>query len=302
MVEGDVWIEGEQNFRFEIDLGAQAPHKMRSDYIGTLFALKHAFVVEISRPWWTFNVVHYEPIAIYNQQELPEGNLGRREMSEGEIELAIESELRANELTDGEEEDEVIRDRWMEAYNREMNTPSSLLCVLDFPSKVCEFEYEKDWCEVGGVIRGVLNLREAQVGVKSLTLTLFKVESIDGEQVESILKTVDLSPKSDGDSGESYVPEFNGKSFEFDTSGIHTQTTKDSDSELMWLSPTVSKTPSGTSDNAEKHCFSCCYFLRLNLLSDMEVNYWDSNEIYFYRVKSPEGVDEGGEGDAGLAV
>ena len=97
-------------------------------------------------------------------------------MSEEEIEMAIETELRANELTgEDDEEDSVVRDRWLESYNREMNTPSNLLSVLDFPAKVCEFEYGHDWCEMGGVISGALNVQEAQVGVKSMTLTLFKI-------------------------------------------------------------------------------------------------------------------------------
>ncbi|GMH78029.1 hypothetical protein TrST_g10619 [Triparma strigata] len=308
LVEGDVWIEGEQTYKFEIDLSTLSASPLQSDYVGTLFAVKHAFVVEIARPWWTFNVIHYEPLSVYNAQELPTGNLGRRQMSEEEIEMAIETELRANELTgEDDEEDSVVRDRWLESYNREMNTPSNLLSVLDFPAKVCEFEYGHDWCETGGVISGALNVQEAQVGVKSMTLTLFKVESVDGEQVESVLKTIDLCPKSDTDESgvaEAFVPVFNGARIDFDTGRIHTQTTKDSDDESLWLAPTISKAPSGTSDNAEKHNFSCAYFLRLNLVSDLDVNYWDSNEVYFYRARMPEGVSagQGDEGAGGLSV
>ena len=114
-------IEGERVFKFELEMSSVQGWK--DDYIGSMFAIKHALVIEIERPWWTFNVMHYEALAVYHQDPAPVdgGNIGRREMTESEIDEAIANEVRANELFGEDVEDEEeIRSRFMMAYKEEM--------------------------------------------------------------------------------------------------------------------------------------------------------------------------------------
>jgi hypothetical protein len=97
-------ITGEHLFNFEIDLSqsrceiplkCKDPMAYQEDYVGVNFGVKHALKVTIARPWYTFPVVHYRPIAIYDPVEKPAYSIGNKYESEDDLEHMIQTEIHA---------------------------------------------------------------------------------------------------------------------------------------------------------------------------------------------------------------
>ncbi|GMI24698.1 hypothetical protein TrCOL_g10381 [Triparma columacea] len=319
-----VLIGGEQTFRFELDLSCSVvvdpegvPPTMpvelcsaEEDYIGTQFAIKHALVVEIQRPWWTFDVNFHEPFAVYdNTKPAPAKSVGRKQMSENDLEQIILTEVQASYLDDDDERDEdEIRETCTKLYEEGLKVESHVLQVSDFPAEFCSFNYGCDSVNMDEGIIGVLTIRNSRVDVNHLQLSFYKNESIDGVLWETVLNVIEIGNDGLTRKGEKcqtpFTPAFEEKQIRIGFEGFKTQTSKpvelDVEDEGAFISPTLSKRSSGTGRSLHKHTMSVEYFIRLSITAADECNYWDTNEVFVHRQRLPEGaakkdsVTEGG--------
>jgi len=85
---------------------------MIEDYSGKQFGIKHAVVIDIARPWWTFDVQFYEPFAVYDcSKPAPFQSAGKKELTENELEQLITTEIQASYLIEEDDrEEEEIRE------------------------------------------------------------------------------------------------------------------------------------------------------------------------------------------------
>ena len=143
-------VEGSKgySFDFEIDLADAFPVdsnsstkpdscRLQEDYIGKNFSIKHALVVEVERPWWTFNVVHYEPICIYDRgNPAPHESRGRTGIDQQSIEDHIQDAVKVSHWHAQDcQSIESIRNELDSHYEREVNTPSHVLCLSNIPAE-----------------------------------------------------------------------------------------------------------------------------------------------------------------------
>mmetsp|Transcript_21396 Transcript_21396/g.44544 ORF Transcript_21396/g.44544 Transcript_21396/m.44544 type:complete len:459 (+) Transcript_21396:16-1392(+) len=311
-----VMIGGEHTFRFELDLSnciAVDPEgalptmpvkftSMMEDYIGKQFGIKHALVVEIRRPWWTFDIHFHEPFAIYdNNNPAPSQSVGRKKMTENELEEVISTEIQASYLDQDDERDEdEIRETCTRVYEEGLRVEPHVLNVTDFPADCCTFDYGCDSVNMDDGITGALTIRNSRVDVKHMEISFYKIESIDGQLWESVLSVMRIGKEGLVGEGEEYrnpfKPAFEGKKIRIGFEGYQTQTSRPSDKleieeEGEFISPTLSKRPSGTGKNIYKHTMSVEYFFRLSIVTAVdECNYWDTNQIYIHRARMPEGA------------
>ena len=154
-------------------------------------------------------------------------------------------------------------------------------------------------------ITGTLTIRNSKVDVNHLELSFYKNESIDGAIWETVLKVIQIGkdgPLGEGEKCETpFTPAFEGTQIRIGFKEFKTQTSKlanelDLENEGKFISPTLSKRSSGTGRNLYKHTMSVEYFVRLSTITaGDECNYWDTNEIYLFRQRMPEGAAKKGK-------
>ena len=84
-----------------IPLTVQAPLLASDDYVGLQFGVKHAVVVTIKRPWYTFPVVSHHPVCIYTPEPAPTESIGHDHLNEDERNSAVQEEISEQYLAGG---------------------------------------------------------------------------------------------------------------------------------------------------------------------------------------------------------
>jgi len=301
-------IVGEMLFNFEMDISqtrckiplkVKDPMALSDDYIGVQFGIKHAIVVTIDRPWYTFPVVSYTPVAIYSSEPAPTESLGGKLLTEGELEESIQTEIRAAYLTmdaDDEADEDRIRAEFIADYEREVAKSSSVLDVEGYPCDECTFDFGCDCANIEDGIDGVLNIKGAKVPVESVELSLIKTETIDYHTQTCVIKSMSLMGKEGGEE-VSELADFEDFKMRFGLGEVETQTcAPGEDGQAGLLSPTMGSRPSGTSNNFRKNWMEVKYSLKLSVSGKDRSKYWDTREIFLYRGMLPRCCAEEGAG------
>lgn len=340
----ECYIVGKKSFPFEIDLEnitsavtdiSGEPRPFVDDYIGGSYGIKHALIVTVERPFYTFPVVHHLPICLCTCSPAPPSSRGREDViqTEEEFEALVSDELmqhlvsctleeqQSEEFCDAQEER--IRRALRDQIERDSHTPNHLLRLVDIDAKKFEFDYSNDCQNIGDTLSGILTVEDLKVVMANCWLFLFKTEYFDGEMKEILMFEKELMPsiienkqeKGKGEGEGEYAMSCKMKvdlnltdlSEDIRLEGIDEGSSDDGEVDFFSIiSPTMTPIPSNTSEDIRDDKLSVSYFLKLAVdmpTRDGGDKYWVTNEIYLYRKMLPKFLNlDGTEEDSGSAV